>query len=157
MALVTRYDRVNPYTLRDTFNTVFSNMQRWNGANLASTPPANLYETDTALNVVVSLPGVDPNEVEVTVEGKVLSIKGERRLPMPEQAAPLWRGIPEGAFHYSFNLPAQVDFAAVEAHYEHGLLLLNVPKRESAKPQRIPVRTGAIATGATPAADETNG
>lgn len=157
MRSVIRYEPLSPFTLRDTFNQVFNGFPRlsgsagWNGAEARTyTPPANLYETEGAFNVVVSLPGVDPNEVEVSIKQQTLTVSGSRRLPMPEAANPLWRGIAEGAFTYAFNLPAQIQPEAIEARYEHGLLLLNLPKADVARAHRIPVQAGPRPTPAQP-------
>ena len=146
MNSIVRYQRIAPYTLRDAVDSVFNAATRaaWptNGAFAASVPPANLYETPDAFNVVVALPGVDPDQLDVTIKERVMTVAGKRHLPTPEPAQPIWRSIAEGEFSFTFNLPAPVTAESVEARYEHGLLLLNLPKLESARARRIQVKSG---------------
>lgn len=148
MANITRYGTSVP--TREVFNSL------WNGfpwpssffgwdepVAPAATPPANLYETENAYMVVVSVPAVDPNGIDVSIERQTLTISGTRALPMPENSQPLYRGIREGKFTYTFTLPAPVQADRIEAHVEHGVLLLNLPKLEEMRARRIQVKTGA--------------
>lgn len=150
MANITRYEPFRSYLWRNAFDQFFSNdwptsFLGWDrpARQMIATPPANLYETEDAFKVVVSLPGVDPSALNVTVKQQVLTISGQRTLPMPENANPIWKGISEGEFQYSFTLPTAVEADDVEARYEHGLLLLNLPKIEQVRARKIAVTVGS--------------
>ncbi|HXF04127.1 MAG TPA: Hsp20/alpha crystallin family protein [Blastocatellia bacterium] len=101
-------------------------------------PPANIFIGDEEMAVMVDLPGVDRESLQVKVEGRKLTIDG-RRLVGPWQKARLrhieW---PYGDFSRTFLLPEDVDPTRISAELNDGILLLRVPKRR----RRIPVRTG---------------
>lgn len=149
MANITRYAPQGPVALRDMFDQFFADFP-WSGGwgryfnespmTTTNVVPGTLAETPDAFYVVLSLPGIDPQALNVTVKEQVLSVSGTHTLPMPEGARPIWRGIPEGQFHYSFTLPAPVTTDNIEARYENGLLLLSLPKVEQARSRQIQVQ-----------------
>ena len=102
--------------------------------------PANLYEMEDALIVQLALPGIKPEDCEITVRENVLTVRGQWAMEAPQNAVPLWQGF-GGSFEQSFTLPVAVDSANVEAHYEHGVLTLHLPKVEQARTKRIPIKT----------------
>ena len=101
----------------------------------------DLYETEDRIGCRFAVPGVRPDDVEVTVNRGVLTVKG--RYPQAsDQQGWNWhvRGLPQGGeFTYSFSLPTSVDADRAEASFEHGILTLTLPKAEAAKPKRIPI------------------
>jgi HSP20 family protein len=130
----------------------------------AATVPVEVSETDSALEVKASLPGVKPDEVEITVHDDVLTIKAEHREDKTEGTPPTAEGegtesteggtksenrrfyrreLRYGAFHRSFTLPAGVDADKAEAKFENGVLSLTLPKAEANKPKQIKVGNGA--------------
>src|SRR5579871_1885722 len=95
--------------------------------------PANLYETTDGYIAQFSLPGVDPDKVQVTVQGETLQLKGERTAPRLENAQQLWHGINAGQFEQTFSLPTAVEAEGAQASYEWGVLTLRLPKARHAR------------------------
>jgi HSP20 family protein len=104
-------------------------------------PAVDIYETDDhALVVSADLPGIDRENVSVTLEDGVLTISGER--PMHVEVGQGRRHRSErayGAFKRSFRVPAKVDVASVTAEHKDGTLRVRLALQEEAKPQRITV------------------
>jgi len=107
------------------------------------TPAVDIRETKDAWEFAVEIPGVDPAQVEVTAEARVLKIRGQKnitRSEADEQSRWLSTERISGAFERSFRLPAQVREDAIEARYAHGVLTVTVPKAE-VPARKIEVRT----------------
>jgi HSP20 family protein len=104
------------------------------------TPAADIFERDDAYMIAVALPGVDPKQVHVDLDGSVLTVRGERVLEgfKPDQAQ--CRENAYGPFHRTFTLPASVDSSMIHAEHKQGMLLITVPKSEAAKPKQIAVK-----------------
>jgi HSP20 family protein len=93
-------------------------------------PAADVYETASAIEVVVDLAGVDEDDVEVKLFEDAVVVEGRRRLPAgPEGAQYLAAGIHHGPFGLELPLPSPIDAESVEARYERGLLRITLPKR----------------------------
>jgi HSP20 family protein len=108
----------------------------------------DLYESEDQIGCRFAVPGVRPEDVEVTVNRGVLTVKGRYPQASDEQAGWTWhvRGLPQGGeFTYSFSLPTVVDADRAEATFEHGILTLTLPKAEAAKPKRIQIASSAPA------------
>lgn len=88
------------------------------------TPAVNVEDQADAIRITTEIPGVKPDQVQISVEGNTLSINGAKA---------------ELTFHRSFTLPATVDAAAIKAGYENGVLTVTLPKAEKAKPRQIAV------------------
>ena len=113
---------------------------------VAGFPPLNAWEDDDNLYVEAELPGLKPEDIDVTVtEGDQLTISGERRPCAPEGGGRLRQECGYGRFTRTITLPAEVDADAVEANYEAGVLTLTLPKMEEAKPKKITVRAAGPA------------
>ncbi len=98
--------------------------------------PLDVVGTEEAFVLTAYLPGVNPEQVEITFEGEELSIRGE----FPQaQGEFLKRELYHGPFdrRLTFNVPVNAD--AIEASYEQGVLTLRVPKAEAARPKQIKV------------------
>lgn len=107
------------------------------------TPAVDIRESKDAWEFAVEIPGVDPAQVEVTAEARVLKIRGQKnitRSEADEQSRWLSTERISGAFERSFRLPAQVREDAIEARYAHGVLTVTVPKAE-VPARKIEVRT----------------
>lgn len=112
-------------------------MQRSEGFPLA----LDVAEDDAAYVVKASLPGVDPEHVDITLTDNVLTIKGETKAEHDiEEKDYHVRERRSGSFMRSVTLPMTVDADKVEATYENGILTLRLPKSETAKPKRIAVK-----------------
>jgi HSP20 family protein len=106
-------------------------------------PPVNIEETADAYEVTAELPGLRPEDVEITVEQNVLSISGERKWGDEAENKNFHRverGY--GRFLRTFALPRQVDGDRVQAKFQDGVLHVDIPKAEGAKPRRIQISAG---------------
>lgn len=124
-----------------------------NGSGTRQMAPAyDLWETEDGLTFRFALLGVRPEDVEITVNQGTLHVKASINEQDAEQEKGwTWhvRGLPrQGTFNYSFRLPIAVDADRAEAHGEHGILTLFLPKAEAAKPKRITVSGVKELTGA---------
>ena len=101
--------------------------------------PLDAYATEDAFVLSAYLPGVNPDEVEITFEGEELTIRGTFA-PQPENVEYLKRELYHGGFErrLAFNVPVNAD--GIEATYELGVLTLRVPKAEAIKPKQIKVQ-----------------
>jgi HSP20 family protein len=105
--------------------------------------PVEVSETEDAIEVKASLPGVKPDEVEITVANDVLTIKAEHRESTEDKKRDFYRReIRYGAFHRSLSLPVSVDADKSSARFENGVLALALPKAESLRPKQIKVGAG---------------
>jgi len=110
------------------------------GANLSVA--ANLYETADGYIAQFSLPGVDPDQVQVTVQGDTVTLKGERTNQTFENAQQIWNGIGPGHFEQAFTFPMAVDAQEAQATYEWGMLTLRLAKAQHARAHTIKVQSG---------------
>jgi HSP20 family protein len=101
--------------------------------------PVNLFETADSYVFHASLPGVKPENLDIQVTGKELTIKGTFEVNTPENGNWLWQGIPTGQFYETFTLPAEIDSANIQASYDYGILSVVLPKAEHVKPKNIKV------------------
>ena len=108
-------------------------------------PPVDIYQTgEHELVLKAELPEMTREDIDVTVENFVLTIKGEKKLGnevKEEQFHHIERRY--GAFTRSFSLPRTVDAGKVSADYKHGVLTVRLPLREEAKPRQIKVEVAA--------------
>jgi HSP20 family protein len=102
--------------------------------------PLDVYSTDEEIVIQAAIPGIDPEAVEITIEGDTLTIQGE----MPghlENVNYLFNELPSGHFIRALNLNIPVDAAKAEASFNNGLLTLIIPKAEEIKPRQIKVKS----------------
>jgi HSP20 family protein len=126
------------------------------GRTPAWMPPLDISERKDAYLITVELPGVELDDVQITMEGNLLTIQGERVFAHDSSEQQFHRIERRyGAFRRSISLPAHVVADAVQATAGGGVLQILVPKAEEAKPKRIQVRpTDDLETAASvPAAD----
>ena len=103
-------------------------------------PPINIYEDKDALIVECEVPGISEETLDLTINGDVLTLRGERAALEPEDETTVHvqeRGF--GIFNRAITLPTNIDSDKVEARYENGLLLIRLPKAPEAKPKQVPV------------------
>lgn len=103
-------------------------------------PPVNVTRDAHALRVRADLPGIDPEELRLSVEGRQLSLAGSRRIEQPEGASAHRRERPAGAFDRTIVLPVEFDAAKVDARYTDGVLTITLPLTESAKGRQIQIQ-----------------
>jgi HSP20 family protein len=100
--------------------------------------PLDAYVTPDEIVIVANMPGIKPEDVEITLEGDTLTIKAARPAPM-ENVDYVLQERPYGTFQRTLNINIPVDSEKAEAKYENGLLILSVPKAEAVKPKTIQV------------------
>ena len=106
-------------------------------------PALDISERKDAYLVMVELPGVEPDDFQITMEDGLLTIQGERQFAQESSEQQFHRVERRyGAFRRSITLPAQVQADQIEASFDNGVLEIMVPKAEEAKPKRIQVRPG---------------
>jgi HSP20 family protein len=107
-------------------------------------PALDISERKDAYLVTVELPGVEADDLEITMEDGLLTIQGERQFTSESSSEEQFHRIERryGAFRRSITLPAQVQAEQIEASFDNGVLQIVVPKMEEAKPKRIQVRPG---------------
>ena len=104
-------------------------------------PPVDIFERGDNLILSAELPGVSREELELKVEGNVLTLRGERQRDKTIQDEQYHRvERTYGTFSRSFTLPSTVDSARIEARFKDGILEVTLPKAEDAKPKRIDVQ-----------------
>lgn len=102
-------------------------------------PPVDIYEQEDGLHVLVDLPGVEKDAVEVHVENGVLTIEGRTNWREPEDAT--YREFSLAGFYRQFRLNEKVDQEKISAELRRGVLHVQLPKAEQARPRRIDVRS----------------
>jgi HSP20 family protein len=120
-------------------------------------PALDISERKDAYLVTVELPGVQADDLQVTLEDGLLTIQGERHFAQESSEQQFHRVERRyGAFRRSITLPAHVMAEGIEASADNGVLQIVVPKMEEATPKRIQVRPGGqreAVAGTTPAAN----
>lgn len=130
-------------TLRNQLNRLFTRFNPEQDEELFTTqwaPLADVLETKDAITIKVELPGMTEKEISVEMENGVITIRGERKIEK-ETNEKGYRRIERsyGKFVRSFTLPPNVDSNKILAGYSNGLLELDIPKKEEAKPRTIQV------------------
>lgn len=106
--------------------------------------PTDVSEDQNTLRITMELPGVDPNDVRLSLENNILTIRGEKKQQAEENNERVHRfERTYGMFERTFALPNTVDPEKIEARYENGVLFVSIPKAERAKPREIRVNTSA--------------
>ena len=130
--------------LQDDINRLFSS---WNSTDSSGVtadwvPSVDINEFDEKFQLFVDVPGVDPKDVEITLEGGMLTITGERFPQAEKSDENIIRRRTErgsGRFYRRFLLPDTVDADKVKAVDRHGVLEILIPKQAKAQPRRIEV------------------
>ena len=112
---------------------------RWRGGIM----PVDVYERDGIYTLRFDLPGVDPGKVDVTVEGSVLTVTAESPVDDAENVTWLIRERPSGNHRREVRLGEHLEAGAVEASFNNGVLTVNIPMREEAKPHKVAISSGA--------------
>ncbi len=125
--------------LEDAFEDVFQLPTGWE--SFQNSRALDLYETDDAVKVEVEVPGMKPSEVDVTLTGNTLTIKGEREKKDEVKEENFHRReINYGAFSRSVVLPAGADTDKAEAKFQDGVLTITFPRLAEAKAKKIKVK-----------------
>ncbi len=115
-----------------TRSTESRRAEEWN-------PPVDIVERDGNLQLMVALPGVNEREIELKVEGQVLTVKGERKSLESDGYTYHQLEGHHGKFSRSFTLPDSTDLDNIKADYKNGVLVISIPQKPEVKPRTIKV------------------
>lgn len=130
-------------TLRDAMHTILEDgLTRPRPGFIVTTAdvPVDVKETEDAYVVLAALPGVEPADVEISVLGDTLRISGEFKDREPEDTRWLMRERRFGSFTRTIGLPTAVNSERASAQFSNGILSIQLPKVDAARPRTIPVR-----------------
>jgi len=123
----------------DDFFDTESMISRYSG-DVAFSPLADFFVKDNIMNIRVELPGVDPEDVSVTMKEGCLRISGERKRSSSEEDSSYhMEEMSYGCFCRSFCLPEGTDTEKIHANFDKGVLHVSIPLSESVKEKKIPI------------------
>ena len=142
--------RYEPFNILNQFQKELSRLGDWesrenrdDNSDIAVShwrPAVDIKEENDRFLILADLPGVDPKEIEITMEDGALSIKGERASEQQEERDGFKRvERVRGTFYRRFSLPDTADSENIEARGKNGVLEISVPKQEKVKPRKITV------------------
>lgn len=106
-------------------------------------PPTDIYEGEERILVYSDMPGVQPKDLDVTLENDVLTLSGTAAVPDAPEGEWVHRGFHPGVFRRTFVLTADVNREGIVARLSQGVLEVELPKSAAAQPKKIPVHTDA--------------
>jgi HSP20 family protein len=136
------FDRIQR-EMNDLFNALTGTRRGfsdalWSGIKLF--PLLNVREVDDHFEVTAEIPGMKTDDLEIKIEGDILSLKGERKpYEIGDSGSYHRRERATGAFQRSLTLPARVDSEGVKAKYKDGVLTITLPKEKHTLPKQITV------------------
>jgi HSP20 family protein len=150
MANLTRYDPFNEMiTLRQAMDRLFEDSfvspftWRTIEGESGTAPALDVHQTANEIVVTAALPGVKPEEVDITLTGQTLQIRGEFKSDEKvDRNQYLYRERRYGTFSRQVQLPVRVTGDKTEATFENGVLTLRIPKAEEVKPKQIQIKAG---------------
>ena len=148
MTVLTRWDPFREFTtLQDRMNRLFrDNYGEGQEALSTSTfaPPVDVYEDEHNVTLKIEVPGIDEKDIDVRIENNLLTVHGERKFEQEEKEEKFRRVERQyGSFTRSFALPSTVNPDQVQAHYDKGILKIQLAKKAEAKPKQIKVNVGS--------------
>jgi len=145
MAMMTRYEPFgNVLSLREAMDRLFEDSfvaPFGRPMQTTSIMPVDVYETDDAFVVNAFMPGLTPDDLDITVQQQVVTIHGEPRADDLNGLRLLVQERPTGQFTRTFSLPVPVDANRVRAEFRNGVLHLTLPKLETGRPHKIEIKT----------------
>ena len=125
------------------FDDAFGGTAR-NGA--VWSPAVDVRESQSDLTLSFEVPGVSPEQLELTVDNGILTVKGEKREERKEGDEGQYHVLERsyGSFARSFQLPKGLDDSKIEARHEHGILTVRIPKAALPQPKKIAIETTAV-------------
>lgn len=122
------------------FSDFFGRMDTPSLGSLEFLPAVDVVETPAAIQVKAELPGIDPKNLDISVSGDLLTIRGEKKGEKEEKGKNYHRiERSYGSFSRTVEIPSYSDSAHVNAEYKDGVLTVTLGKREEAKPKSIKV------------------
>jgi HSP20 family protein len=126
----------------DPFGELDRATSSFGGRSTAGVMPLDAFERDGVCTLRFDLPGVDPEDVDLTVEGNLLSVTAERPVEETEGVTWLLRERPAGSHRREVRLGERLDATKIEARHDNGVLTVTIPMREEAKPHRVSIASG---------------
>lgn len=142
-----RFD-LHPYrelaSLQDRLQRAFGTAERRDESLAAWAPPVDIAEEKDRILITAELPGFQEDQISIQAENGMLTLSGERTFEK-ETAEKAYHRVERsyGQFVRSFSLPNNVDREKIRAHFVNGLLQVELPKREDAKPRTIKISAGS--------------
>ena len=131
----TRQSRIDG-DIKQAFNRFFADGDTTTGWS----PRVDVREEENRYVILADVPGIDPKEIEISMDKGVLTIKGERKAENVSENAKVTRvERSSGGFKRSFTLPDSVDAEAITAAGKHGVLEISIPKKAQAAPRKIEI------------------
>ena len=134
-------------SLQDEVNRLFASSFSRGGNNESDlmrgawSPQVDIFENQNEIVLEAELPGMKPEDVNISIENNVLTIHGERKFEKKDESDNFHRVERSyGSFTRSFTLPPTVSSESANAEFENGVLRLTLAKREEAKPRRIEIK-----------------
>ena len=106
------------------------------------TPATDIFESDNSITVLADMPGVQATDLEIDLRENMLTLTGRVTAPESKEEADVLREYQSGTFFRQFTLSERIDQAKIDAKLNDGVLRLELPKVERAKPRQIVVKTG---------------
>ncbi len=133
-------------SLRDAMDRLFEESfvptlrADWGKAGIADLPAIDMFETKDNVVVKATVPGVKPEDLDISVSGDVLTVKGEVKEEKKEEGTNyIRRERRYGTFRRDIQLPVSINLDKADAVFEHGVLTLTLPKAEEVKPKKLTV------------------
>ena len=122
---------------------------RGDGGGMSWTPAVDVQENQNELRLDLELPGMNPEEVEITADNGVLTIRGEKKFERKEGEDSRYHVVERsyGSFLRSFQLPQGLDESRIEATCNNGILSVHIPKSALPQPKKIQIKSGEVGTG----------
>lgn len=139
-----------PFGLRREIDRLFDEALMGGGRRTQWAPVVDIQEDEKEIAIVAELPGMKPEQVEVTCENGVLNIRGEKSEERKEDDQNRRYHLVErtyGSFNRSFQLPQGLDESKIEASFDNGVLTVHVPKAALPQPKKIQINTGSSSQG----------
>jgi HSP20 family protein len=140
---LTRWDKLPLFSsFQDDMNRMLDNFfRRENAFGTGWSPKIDIAENDNDIIVKAEIPGVDPKEIDISISGDTLTIKGEKKEEKENKGKHYHRVERSyGSFTRTIGLPAHVMTDKVEAKNNHGVIEITLPKMEKAKTKKISVK-----------------
>ncbi|MBA2458735.1 MAG: Hsp20/alpha crystallin family protein [Gemmatimonadales bacterium] len=139
--------------LNNVLDEAFGNHQEEDGRTITASwyPACDVFEDREALKIVAELPGVVPEDVKLSLENNILTIRGEKKQQAEERNERVHRYERSyGAFERTFALPSTVDPERIQARYENGILTVSIPRRSAHGRGRFRLRSAELRVTACP-------
>ena len=101
----------------------------------------DVVRSNDKFELFIDLPGVDPSSVDLTVDGRKLTVSAERTFTVHEGQEHVYSGRRHGSYHRSFTLADDLDIDELSARSEHGVLVVSIPVIPAVQPRKVHVRT----------------